>query len=95
LTVLSADEWTPSVWKDAVKGLNAPELKTKSYVFVDPTSQHLLALAQRVAQTDVTALLVGPTGAGKEVLACVARIFTTRQRPICGTQLRGHARAFD
>ena len=71
LTVLSADEWTPSVWKDAVKGLNAPELKTKSYVFVDPTSQHLLALAQRVAQTDVTALLVGPTGAGKEVLARV------------------------
>jgi two-component system, response regulator FlrC len=57
LTVLSADEWTPSVWKDAVKGLNAPELKTKSYVFVDPTSQHLLALAQRVAQTEVTALL--------------------------------------
>jgi two-component system response regulator FlrC len=71
LTVLSADEWTPSVWKDAVKGLNAPELKTKSYVFVDPTSQHLLALAQRVAQTEVTALLVGPTGAGKEVLARV------------------------
>jgi two-component system response regulator FlrC len=71
LTVLAADEWTPGVWKDAVKGLNAPELKTKSYVFVDPTSQHLLALAQRVAQTDVTALLVGPTGAGKEVLARV------------------------
>jgi two-component system response regulator FlrC len=38
---------------------------------VDPISQHLLALAQRVAQTDVTALLVGPTGAGKEVLARV------------------------
>ena len=51
--------------------MNAPELKTKSYVFVDPISQHLLALAQRVAQTDVTALLVGPTGAGKEVLARV------------------------
>jgi len=43
----------------------------KSYVFVDPISQHLLALAQRVAQTDVAALLVGPTGAGKEVLAKV------------------------
>ena len=71
LTVLASDEWTPAVWQDAVKGLNAPELKTKSYVFVDPTSQHLLALAQRVAQTEVTALLVGPTGAGKEVLARV------------------------
>jgi two-component system response regulator FlrC len=71
LHVLSADEWSAEAWQGAVKGLNAPELKTKSYVFVDPTSQHLLALAQRVAQTDVTALLVGPTGAGKEVLARV------------------------
>lgn len=40
-------------------------------VFVDPASQYLLALARRVAQTDVTALLIGPTGAGKEVLARV------------------------
>ena len=71
LHVLPADEWSSNAWQDAVKGLNAPELKTKSYVFVDPTSQHLLALAQRVAQTEVTALLVGPTGAGKEVLARV------------------------
>ena len=43
----------------------------RQVVFVDPTSQHLLALAQKVAQADVTALLVGPTGAGKEVLARV------------------------
>ena len=71
LHVLSSDEWSATAWQGAVKGLNAPELKTKSYVFVDPISQHLLALAQRVAQTDVTALLVGPTGAGKEVLARV------------------------
>jgi two-component system response regulator FlrC len=71
LHVLSSDEWSAPAWQGAVKGLNAPELKTKSYVFVDPISQHLLALAQRVAQTDVTALLVGPTGAGKEVLARV------------------------
>jgi two-component system response regulator FlrC len=40
-------------------------------VFVDPASQQLLALAQKVAQTEVSALLVGPTGAGKEVLARV------------------------
>ena len=71
LHVLPADEWSVTAWQDATQGLNAPELKTKSYVFVDPTSQHLLALAQRVAQTEVTALLVGPTGAGKEVLARV------------------------
>lgn len=41
----------------------------RQVVFVDPASQHLLALAQKVAQVDVTALLVGPTGSGKEVLA--------------------------
>ncbi len=80
LHVLSADEWAPQAWKQAVKGLNAPELKTKSYVFVDPTSQHLLALAQRVAQTEVTALLVGPTGAGKEVLARVLHESSTRAK---------------
>ena len=43
----------------------------RSVVFVDPASQQLLALARKVAQTEVSALLVGPTGAGKEVLARV------------------------
>jgi two-component system response regulator FlrC len=71
LHVLPADEWSAEAWRAAVEGLNAPELKNRSYVFVDPVSQHLLALAQRVAQAEVTALLVGPTGAGKEVLARV------------------------
>jgi two-component system, response regulator FlrC len=71
LHVIAMDEWTPSVWAQAVKGLNSPEIKTKHFVFVDPISQHLLALAQRVAQTNVAALLVGPTGSGKEVLARV------------------------
>ena len=43
----------------------------KSVVYVDPVSRHLLALAQRVAQANVTALIEGPTGAGKEILARV------------------------
>ena len=68
---LPCDEWDPTIWADAVKGLTSVNQKVKSYVFVDPVSQHLLALAQRVAQTDVATLLVGPTGAGKEVLARV------------------------
>ncbi len=49
----------------------APQARPLEAVFVDPASQCLLALARRVAQTDVTALLIGPTGAGKEVLARV------------------------
>jgi len=52
--------------------LNSPQARPlRHVVFVDPASQHLLALAQKVAQAEVTALLVGPTGAGKEVLARV------------------------
>lgn len=49
-------------------------------VFVDPASQHLLALAQKVAQADVTALLVGPTGSGKEVMARVLHEASARAR---------------
>jgi two-component system response regulator FlrC len=43
----------------------------RNLVYVDPISRHLLALAQRVAQANVTALIEGPTGAGKEILARV------------------------
>ncbi|NBO42164.1 MAG: sigma-54-dependent Fis family transcriptional regulator, partial [Betaproteobacteria bacterium] len=71
LHVLPSDEWDTACWRVAVDGLFSADVKSKSYVFVDPISQHLLALAQRVAQTEVAALLVGPTGAGKEVLARV------------------------
>jgi len=86
LHVLSSEELSPQIWMDAVSSIReiaaqptqaavahsvANTVKPASYVFVDPVSQHLLALAQKVAQTDVTVLLVGPTGAGKEVLARV------------------------
>ena len=48
-----------------------PKHAVRSVVFVDPVSIKLLALAQRVAQAQVTVLLEGPTGSGKEVLARV------------------------
>ena len=80
LHVLPADEWEANSWRVAVDGLTPTDTKTKSYVFVDPISQHLLALAQRVAQTEVTALLVGPTGAGKEVLARVLHESSLRSK---------------
>ena len=78
LAVVAQDDVRHATWQDLQDQLTrrdepaaqaAP--KIRSVVFVDPVSQHLLALAQKVAQADVTALLVGPTGAGKEVLARV------------------------
>jgi len=71
--VISTQDWTPESWAPVAQALAAPAApnRPRSVVFVDPASQQLLALAQKVAQTEVSALLVGPTGAGKEVLARV------------------------
>jgi two-component system response regulator FlrC len=54
-------------------------LKNDSYVFVDETSQHLLALVERVGAAEVTALMNGPTGSGKEVLARLTHDFSPRR----------------
>jgi two-component system response regulator FlrC len=88
--VMAADEWTVPAWQVA---LHRPDQKTqapqaaahppapqRSVVYVDPASRHLLALAQRVAKAQVTALIEGPTGAGKEVLARVLHESSNRAR---------------
>lgn len=82
--VLAADEWSSPKWQAALSRPPAPPSilnqaaaaprrlpPPRSVVYVDPVSCHLLALAQRVAQANVTVLLEGPTGSGKEVLARV------------------------
>jgi len=46
-----------------------PEVARKTIVFSDPKSKAMLALIQRVAQVEVTTLLSGPSGVGKEVIA--------------------------
>ncbi|PIT74783.1 sigma-54-dependent Fis family transcriptional regulator [Limnohabitans sp. G3-2] len=76
LTVLSNHDVRQASWLRLHNQLNPTATRltpqpVRNVVFVDPASQHLLALAQKVAQADVTALLVGPTGSGKEVLARV------------------------
>jgi two-component system response regulator FlrC len=90
LHVLPADEWSPAAWqvvttireshtvsaKPSAKAIRAP----RSVVYVDPASRHLLALAQRVALANVTALIEGPTGAGKEVLARVLHESSARAK---------------
>lgn len=73
--VLPAGEWSVDAWREALalapKRAEPSRGAPQKFVFVDPNSQHLLELARRVAQTQVSALIVGPTGAGKEVLARV------------------------
>ena len=83
--VLEQDDWTTAQWQTALSkrqsepqsdrkaALAAPPVApaSRSVVYVDPASRNLLALTQRVAQANVTVLLEGPTGSGKEVLARV------------------------
>ena len=54
---------------------NTPE---KRLVFGDPKSRALLALVERVAQVEVTTLLSGPSGVGKEVIAKVLHASSVR-----------------
>ena len=78
--VLDADEWSTAAWQSAMTSQSSLPLEKpapkraaapRSVVYVDPASRNLLALAQRVAKANVTVLIEGPTGSGKEVLARV------------------------
>ncbi len=46
----------------------------------DPQTLNLLRLARRVAQSDVTVMLVGPTGTGKEVISKFLHNASSRKR---------------
>jgi two-component system response regulator FlrC len=85
LTVLATQDVRATSWQRLHNRLNPTAARhtpqpMRNVVFVDPASQHLLALAQKVAQADVTALLVGPTGSGKEVMARVLHEASARAR---------------
>ena len=67
------------IWQDVAASARLRLLKYESYVFVDETSQQLLALVERVGASEVTVLLQGATGSGKEVLARLAHDFSPRR----------------
>jgi len=72
-TALSYSEAPETPDKSGSAALSMPSIPSrgerKQVVFSDPVSKAMLALVQRVAQVDVTALLSGPSGVGKEVVA--------------------------
>lgn len=65
-----AKPFSPEVLLNQV-GRYAPAQKVETCqpVFGDPSTQELLALADKVAGTDASVMICGPSGAGKEVLA--------------------------
>ena len=76
--VITADA-DGQIWQNVAASARLRLLKYESYVFVDETSQQLLALVERVGASEVTVLLQGATGSGKEVLARLAHDFSPRR----------------
>jgi sigma-54 dependent transcriptional regulator len=59
----------------------ALSIRAKALVFNDPRSEALLSLANHIAPTDATALIIGETGTGKELLARYLHTHSKRQGP--------------
>lgn len=78
--VVPADQTDAETWTALLDELLVTPRLQSNFVFADPLSRKLLALAERVAVADVSVLLTGPTGAGKEVLARVLHNASARHK---------------
>lgn len=65
---------------DELTQLRAGSLKQEGIVFSSPSMQKLLALALRLAQVDSTVLILGESGAGKEVVARLIHRHSKRKK---------------
>lgn len=78
--VVPTDHQDAETWTSIVKQMVTLPKPQPTFVFADPLSRKLLALVERVAMADVSVLLTGPTGAGKEVLARVLHDSSSRHK---------------
>ena len=69
LTIPISAEKTPIATNFSIQMAVTLCLDDKYVAVADPASRQLMSLANRVAATDVTVFVNGPTGTGKEVLA--------------------------
>ncbi|RZP22218.1 MAG: sigma-54-dependent Fis family transcriptional regulator [Burkholderiaceae bacterium] len=76
--VLASDCVKVEDWISLAEKVIEKQKNRNTYVFVDKESKKLLTLAEKVAEADVTTLITGPTGSGKEVLAKVLHDASSR-----------------
>ena len=76
--VLASDCVKTEAWISLAEKITEKQKNKNTYVFVDTESKKLLTLAEKVAEADVTTLITGPTGSGKEVLAKVLHDASSR-----------------
>lgn len=65
---------------ETIAFLPVSENSRNAVIFSDTKSKSMLALIERVAKVDVTALLTGESGVGKEVVARTLHAMSTRSR---------------
>ena len=58
-----------SQFDDVINEVIFQVLESEKYSFSDPKTENLINLAKKVATTDVTVFIHGPTGTGKEVIS--------------------------
>jgi two-component system response regulator FlrC len=69
-TVIPSEQHDVQEWVDTFTLAKSTDSRpTSAFIFVDPVSRNMLALTERVAKVDITVMLSGATGCGKEVIA--------------------------
>ena len=60
---------TFSKFDEVINEIIFQAIESEKYSFSDPKTENLISLAKKVAETDVTVFIHGPTGTGKEVIS--------------------------